>query len=190
MKVITFNEKQLKEKAFELVNKIDFQPHLIVGVLNGAQFFIDEFKSSQKFKDCHFSEIKLQRNSENIKKKPFTAFLLKHLPYFILNFLRNIESYKVKTTIKKSSGTISKPINFNYSSELPENITKILIIDDAIDSGKTIQQVKNTLQNKFPNAQIKTAVFVCTLKNALIKPNYYLYQNVLIRFPWSKDFKK
>lgn len=190
MKVITLTEQVLKLKVNELVEKIDFQPDLIVGILNGAQFFIDEFKTSEKFKDCYFSEIKLQRNSEIIKKKPFTAFLLKYLPYFMLDFLRNVESYKVQSSVKKIKKALSNISVLNFTNDLPVNVTKILIVDDAIDSGKTMQLVINALQNKFPNAQIKTAVFVCTLSNAIVKPNYYVLKNVLVRFPWSKDLKK
>ena len=41
----------------------------------------------------------------------------------------------------------------------------------------------------FPNAQIKNAVISWTIESSIIKPDYYLFKNVLVRFPWSKDYK-
>ena len=73
---------------------------------------------------------------------------------------------------------------------LEKNVKSILIIDDAIDTGRSMFVVKNNLKTLFPNAQIKTAVISWTLENSIEKPDYYIFKNVLVRFPWSKDYKQ
>ena len=69
------------------------------------------------------------------------------------------------------------------------NCKSILIIDDAIDSGKTMFVVNENIKRRFPKAKIKIAVISWTLNESIIKPDFYLYKNILVRFPWSLDFK-
>ena len=49
--------------------------------------------------------------------------------------------------------------------------------------------IKNNLKKLFPNAAIKTAVVSWTIETSVVKPDYYLFKNTLVRFPWSKDYK-
>ena len=68
---------------------------------------------------------------------------------------------------------------------------KILIIDDAIDSGDTLSAIVETLKKTNPKAKVATAVLTETTKNPAIRADYTLYRNqTLIRFPWSNDYRK
>ena len=80
-------------------------------------------------------------------------------------------------------------IDINFDLGKKDIIKKILIIDDAIDTGKTMFIVENSLRKLLPNTQIKTAVISWTIENSIVKPDYYLFKNCLVRFPWSKDYK-
>ena len=68
-------------------------------------------------------------------------------------------------------------------------VKNILIIDDAIDTGRTIFVVLNNLKRQFPEANIKMAVIAWTIEDSIVKPDYFIFKNDLIRFPWSKDYK-
>ena len=65
----------------------------------------------------------------------------------------------------------------------------ILIIDDAVDSGKTLFVINQYIKSLDSKIKVKNAAITITQKSPLILPNYYLYKNTLIRFPWSYDYK-
>ena len=65
---------------------------------------------------------------------------------------------------------------------------KILIVDDAVDSGYTLKAVLDKVKENVKNeSKIFSLAAVVTNKEACIWPDYTLYSDVLIRFPWSLD---
>ncbi|MEC3907306.1 hypothetical protein VOI54_09780 [Tamlana sp. 2201CG12-4] len=184
MEVITLNVKGFQEKCGELRSKLDFLPDLTVGVLHGGGFVVDEFNNVKS------EYVKFQRENW-LKNTFFIKFLLKKLPYSILNRLRVIESRRVEESINHINKEILKDqvVDFQFDYTKYEEINTVLIVDDAIDSGKTMFVVKNSLSNLFPNAQIKTAVISWTIEDSIINPDYFIYKKTLVRFPWSKDYK-
>ena len=81
-------------------------------------------------------------------------------------------------------------LKFEIENTKAKSIKNILIVDDAIDTGKTMFIVKNNLKQKFPEAKIEIAVLAWTIDSSIVKPDYYLYKNTLLRFPWSNDYKQ
>ncbi|MBB4119086.1 hypoxanthine phosphoribosyltransferase [Mesonia hippocampi] len=190
MKVETLDEKQVSIALTQLVQEIDFRPELIVGILNGSAEIIKYLKQQDKFSESVFYQVKLQRKQETVKRKKIMRFLAKQLPYFIVDFLRKLESAKAR----KSIAAITKE-NLEKTKIIPIEIAfkkepqTILIIDDAIDTGKTMYVVKKQLQQKFPKATVYVACIAWTLTEAIVKPDYFWKKEVLIRYPWSKDYK-
>ena len=189
MKVITFAPHEIENELTRLISEIDFQPDLVVGILNGAKFMVETFQKSNKFNDSIFCEVKLQRNTEKMKRSKWIAFFLKKMPYVFLNQLRKLESIKVKAKIRKIDFSAIDLATVDLTHFPNSPLKKILIIDDALDSGKTIYVVKKQLQQKYPSAEIRAAVITWTIEQSIIHPDYCLYKKVLIRYPWSKDFK-
>ncbi len=61
----------------------------------------------------------------------------------------------------------------------------ILIIDDLVDSGKTLDYVYALFKTTFPNAAIKTATLFYKTSSK-IKPDYYVQEiNDWVVFPWE-----
>jgi hypoxanthine phosphoribosyltransferase len=190
MEVITFNKKVFSNKCVELNSKLDIIPDLVVSILTGGGYIVDEIKKEKNFNNVRFEQVKIQRK-ERFKATYIINFLLKILPYKVLNNLRIYESLKATKSISKLDLSMlsDSKIEFKLNAINKESIKNILIIDDAIDTGKTMFTVKNNLNKIFTNAQIKTAVISWTIDSSIVKPDYYLIKNTLVRFPWSKDYK-
>ncbi|MCT7562192.1 phosphoribosyltransferase [Aliarcobacter butzleri] len=82
---------------------------------------------------------------------------------------------------------ISAPNIFN----IPDltDTKKVLIIDDIVDSGKTMKEIIKILKEKFPKVEFKLAT-IFYKKTAVIKPDYYVKNaDVWIDFFWEVDVK-
>ncbi len=67
---------------------------------------------------------------------------------------------------------------------------KILLVDEIIDSGETLLEIKNTLLKKFPHLEIKIATLFYKSK-ALINPEYSArHADDWINFFWDDVAKK
>jgi hypoxanthine phosphoribosyltransferase len=65
---------------------------------------------------------------------------------------------------------------------------RVLVVDDAVDSGLTLATVLRVLREISPsNTQFRSAVVTVTLEQPLAEPDFALYRGVLCRFPWSFD---
>ncbi|HEY5686709.1 MAG TPA: phosphoribosyltransferase family protein [Yeosuana sp.] len=190
MEVITLNKELFSEKCSELICKMDFHPDFVVGILSGGGYVIDEIVNEVGFDSVQFELVRLHRRNK-FKSNFIIKSILKLLPYKFTNKLRIFESKKARSSIAELNLTkvFSNNIDFKLNSDSIETVKNILILDDAIDTGRTMFIVKNSLGKLFPKSQIKTAVISWTIENSIIKPDYYLYKNILVRFPWSIDYK-
>jgi hypoxanthine phosphoribosyltransferase len=74
--------------------------------------------------------------------------------------------------------------------ELAQNSpeARLLVVDDAVDSGVTLATVLQKLRQICPaHTQIRSAAITVTLDNPLVEPDFTLYRRVICRFPWSFD---
>ena len=68
--------------------------------------------------------------------------------------------------------------------------TRVLIVDDIVDSGDTIDEVLEHLKALYPSTQFKTAS-IFYKKSAKITPNWYVKEpKGWIDFFWSEDLQK
>jgi xanthine phosphoribosyltransferase len=66
-----------------------------------------------------------------------------------------------------------------------QNARSILIIDDLVDSGKTMSYVFDLFKRTFPTACIKTATLFYK-KSSTIKPDYFVQEtDDWVVFPWE-----
>ena len=65
---------------------------------------------------------------------------------------------------------------------------RILVADDAVDSGTTLASVLHLLADICPpGTEIRSAAITQTLENPRARPDYVLLHGTLCRFPWSFD---
>lgn len=67
---------------------------------------------------------------------------------------------------------------------------KVLIVDDIVDSGDTLKEVLNTLQEKYPTTLFSSAS-IFYKPTASIEPTWWVKEaTVWIEFFWSEDLNK
>lgn len=97
--------------------------------------------------------------------------------------LRSIRCESYDEATQRSTLTISGESTFSNSKQ-------ILIVDDIVDSGQTLQSLLPFLQNSNPHALFKTASLF-TKPTALIQPDFSLHEATdWIDFFWERDFLK
>jgi len=66
---------------------------------------------------------------------------------------------------------------------------KVLIIDDIVDSGRTMKEILELLKELYPNIEFKLATLFYK-KDAQIKPDFFVKQNsIWIEFFWEVDWE-
>ncbi|TLE13377.1 phosphoribosyltransferase [Helicobacter apodemus] len=84
---------------------------------------------------------------------------------------------------------IQQELQVSNIPELRDN-SKILIVDEIIDSGTSMERVLSILKNINPNIEFKTAV-IFAKKNARIQPDYFIQEaKEWIEFFWEVDILK
>lgn len=194
MKVITLPEKKFVKLCNKLsleISRTKNEYDLIIGVLNGGAIVAREVIKTNLFQGKQYIEILLQRPSTEQKNNEIINSIIRKSPRFVNDILRNAESYYLERKFMNSKSLKNnKVLELNKEQKkLIIGAKKILIIDDAIDSGKTLKKIIEDIQNLNSHSEIQTAVLTVTFKQPLIRPDYYLFNRVLLRFPWALDFK-
>lgn len=178
-KIVTLTSETLAAKCGELqciVEASGFSPELVIAIARGGVWI-----AQNMFADvCHMS-VRVQRRNTRLKKS-FLSKIVKRLPRRIQDWLRIQEARFVS-----GSGNSG---NSELVFTIPEHLkpTRILIVDDAVDSGRTLQIVAKACELNFPQAEIRSAAITVTRSKPYATPDYSLYQDhTLIRFPWSLD---
>lgn len=185
MIVLTLNTEDIEKCCEELLSKVEndgFNPDLVLAIRTGGAEVGRIFKNYLP-EGCAYLECSTHRQTSKIKKK-YLKNILSRLPRPILDRLRIFEASTFKSKSRREIERV----------ELPEGISnykRILILDDAIDSGATIDAVRKAVSAQAPHASIKIATVTVTSMVPDMVADYYIYRDgSLIRFPWSMDAKK
>ena len=184
MQVITYNHKLLNSAIDCLASKIrrgEGELAYIVAIFQGGAYIGRSFRSY--FPEAQYYEITLSRPSR-IKGKLF-KWVVQNLPQWVLDQLRKFE---LKMQLLRRN--VAEPqrigeVNLEIS---PKPGDTILLLDDAIDTGATINKARKQILEKYPDVKIRIACITVTTDNPICEADYTLYHNrTLCRFPWSID---
>lgn len=65
----------------------------------------------------------------------------------------------------------------------------LLVVDDAVDSGRTLRAVLESIAREHPDLRVKSAVVTVTTPRPEAMPDYCMFNDgTLVRFPWSADY--
>ncbi|WP_312922730.1 phosphoribosyltransferase family protein [Empedobacter brevis] len=194
MKVVNFDQKVFDSFLQKNLEKfLDENGNcLVVGIKEGgipiAKMVVKQLQKESSAK-IDFVSVTCQRPSTKRKKsnqliKITLQKSFKILPQSILNRLRIIEYKYLLHKAENNSREITFPDNFDWKV-----YDKILVVDDAVDSGNSLRSVLEKIEQEIiiPKTNIISLTVVVTNKQSVIVPDYYLYSDILIRFPWSLD---
>ena len=185
MEFIKLSKKNVEEESKKLYQKIikDYNYDLVIFIAKGS-FYIGQ--NLAKLNNVPLLEIYASRKKNKIKElvKP----ILKYIPSNLSKKLRQLE-------LKNNTKSISYEERYvNFDENLYQkfkNKKRILIVDDSIDTGDSVKQVKETLENYFRKSTIKVAVLNYMTKSTdFIKADYSLYKDTMLSGPWSNDSKE
>lgn len=194
MSVVTFTPALLAEACSQLSCRVKaggYTPSLLIGIQHGGAEVARRMRND--FPEAAYCEVRLSRPGTEQKSQGLAHRLLQHLPLWICNTLRIVESrvneWRSKGKDPVRIGTIRLPQDITSTLSNPSN-PSILLIDDAIDTGATIQQARLQLLKQFPDITIRVAVITVTIPHPLCDADFCLYHNrTLCRFPWSNDYR-
>ncbi len=184
MNYIELSRKDVKKETkrlYDLITK-EYEYDLVIFIAKGAFEIGIELGNLNQ---VPVLEVMAKRKGN--KAKQCVKNFLKFLPKSIDKYLREKE---LKSNIHTKNS--DRYISFNEKIfEKYKFCKKILIVDDSVDTGYTILQVRNTIHSFFNNCNIKIASFNY-FKKALeeAKPDFYLFEDQIIKGPWSNDSKE
>lgn len=195
MRVITLDKRSFDNECLELADEIRQSGEItaLIGVRTGGAIVSGIIRDYLRapFENLKYFEVGASRCGTGAKNSGVSRLILTFLPEAVLNFLRIIESNLVSIRMrlhKDAARSISLDAELaGYLESLASG--KICIIDDAIDSGATVKNILDKCYSVNPQLDYVVAVLVVTQKKPLVMPDFYLHSNVLLRFPWSSDFK-
>lgn len=176
------------------IKQKDYSPDIVIGVLTGGGYVgrIVHYELNLLRHNILYKEIKLQRRSTKAKSKSHIGVILKHLPNFCLDVLRILEVELLELKAKFIEPMRSGNVVFDGETEilLRQGYKKILIVDDCIDTGMTLKTIKDSIQKRYGGTnEIKIAVITTAHRHPVINADFFLYNRVLVRFPWAFDVK-
>lgn len=200
MSVVTFTPALLAEACSQLSCRVKaggFTPSLLIGIQHGGAEVARRMRND--FPEAAYCEVRLSRPGTEQKSQGLAHRLLQHLPLWLCDALRIVESrvneWRSKGKDPVRIGTIRLPQDITAILSNPSNFSNpsypsILLIDDAIDTGATIQQARLQLLKQFPDITLRVAVITVTIPHPICDADFYLYHNrTLCRFPWSNDYR-
>lgn len=154
----------------------------------------------EQFPEAVYCEVKLTRPGTKQKGEGMMHRLLQRLPLWLCNLLRMAESRinewrsKGKQPLRIGQIELSEEAADRLSSvsQGSQNAPRpvLLLVDDAIDTGATIDLARRQLERKYPNVDVRVAVITVTTAHPMREADYFLYHNrTLCRFPWSNDYR-
>lgn len=172
-KVVTLSPEAFAEACCRL-EAATVRPDVVLGIETGGRFVAEAMHASVPH--CY---VRLQRAATPRKSR--LRGLLSRLPRPVADALRRVESWL---------RGLRRPVSVEFHGELPAELqgkNRVLIVDDAVDSGATMHAVREAVCRALPDAEIECAAVTVTTRRPLVVPDKVLYNNVLIRFPWSMD---
>lgn len=170
----------------------DFAPTLVVGIRTGGLTVANSMMRAGA-RRVPLMPVTCRRAATTAKSRlPWLRALLGLLPGKLVDLLRRLEHrlFITRRAHRQGGQSIDQAEAAAVAALLAAGPAeaRILVVDDAVDSGVTLLTVLRTLREICPaGTEIRSAVITQTLENPQISPDYVLYRGVLCRFPWSFD---
>lgn len=183
MKVLTLSPDLFQEAAECLEERVarDFAPDLVVSIAAGGVHV-----ARRMFGEVGHISVICRRPSTGRKDRSKRTFqVIRRLPLWARNAMRLAEA----GLLKRGGAKERRVIVARDNEPLVSGARRILVVDDAVDSGESLAAVLAALKALSPEAQIRSAAITVTTASPVASPDYSIYSRILVRFPWSKDYR-
>jgi hypoxanthine phosphoribosyltransferase len=170
----------------------NYRPDLLVGIRTGG-YIVAEAMMRAASTPIPLLPLTCRRAGTNAKSRlKLLPAILATLPRPAVDRLRWLEHRLLST--RRRTQTKLQHVDHAEATAIGRHLVRasasprVLVVDDAVDSGVTLATVLHLLRETSPPAtQFRSAVVTVTLAQPLIEPDFVLYRGVLCRFPWSFD---
>jgi hypoxanthine phosphoribosyltransferase len=189
--VHTLNAAQFASACESLMHQVlaSYRPDVLVGIRTGGHV-VAEAMARAAPTPIPVLPLTCRRGSTDAKSRlrPVLAVLprptvdgLRWLEHRLLSTRRRVHA-KQQHIDHAEAAAIGRCLARGHASP------RVLVVDDAVDSGTTLATVLRVLRETSPaDTQFRSAVVTVTLAQPLVEPDFTLYRGVLCRFPWSFD---
>lgn len=195
MKIVDLDDAALRvhvaEMAADIVEKENID--IVIGIRRGGAYVGHLLWEAMGAKGSHakYFELTCQRSSTSVKGFGVVKFVIKMLPRVVNDLLRKLEHRLVSLTVGLGSNGKRRVEGLDgdllKSLEAGTENTRILLVDDAIDSGSTMETVIDALRSVNEAVVIRTCALTVTQRDARVRPDYSVYDEVLLRCSWAAD---
>lgn len=184
MDCIEFSIQSLRNECTLWAKEIkkEYLPDIIIFIAKGG-FLIG--LAFQEIFGCPLIGVDATRKGNKVKE--MLTPILSHLPKIILNMARATE---VKSGIHNKH--TERAVEFHASIDAidKKKVKRVLIVDDAIDTGYSILTVYDKVVDIFTDSVVKLAALnVWDQSKLIVRCDYCKYENTILRTPMSKDSK-
>jgi len=175
---VKLNDLQmLTETLVSQMKEAQFKPDVVIYLETGARLIGACF---YKATQVPVIPITIQRPNSSSKARITTLFI--NMPVFLQNFLRKVERRVLSFT--PNPRTISAAPQVNLVGK------KVLILDDAADSGESLLLAKKwAMEKNAIEENIRLATIAVTQLRAKQIVDFWIYPRIC-RFPWSSDSRE
>ena len=162
------------------------RPELLVGIATGGAVMAE--RMGARFTDEGRVLIVRRQRASTGRKSRVLGGVVRRLPTRLNWTLRRAESafrewnfYHVQNDSPRPSRVVE---------EAPASVADpktVLIVDDAVDTGETLEEVRHYVEREFPGAVVRSAVLATSFKAPGAKPDVVLHARAMLRGPWSLD---
>ena len=176
----------------ELLRQVEerFAPALLIGIRTGG-YTVAVAMHEAASRPLDLAPLTCRRASTRTKAGiPGFAAVLPHLPTPVLDQLRRFE-HRLLTRKRLPGARTLDPAEATALraklAALPPG-SKVVAVDDAVDSGATLAAVMDFAQKAAPaGVTVHSAAITVTTDKPISNPDITLFHGVLCRFPWSFD---
>lgn len=179
-KVVTLDNEAFADACHRLQQAVEasgYRPDMVLSIVTGGLYVGNGMFAGTP----HLSTI-LRRPTTSLKTR-LARSIVAALPRAVQNRLRIAEAEILKRhVVPKALPEVHLPFDSGCGAR------RVLVVDDAVDSGRTLAAVLAAVRQVLPQAQVRSAVITVTTDNHIAEPDYALWRDhTLVRFPWSMD---
>ena len=194
--ILDIDEATFRAEARKLLDLVrhDFQPNILLGIRSGGYFLAEAMAAQAGPEAPNLVSITRRRASTKSKSRLKIKGFLGRAPRSLKNSLRLLEHRVLMTFAarREVQPVVPDPVEdreFRAAIAACGDDRRILIVDDAVDSGATLLAVTQYVRDVAgERAEIRSAVITVTYPRPLIEPDYSLRRQVLCRFYWASDY--